>query len=59
MRKHIDRYFIRYSFWAVLGLIGLSWGYILKDQPTALSELFRAENWDYLTEFLAGMAGVG
>ncbi len=59
MRKHIDRYFIRYSFWAVLGLIGLSWGYILKDQPTALSELFRAENWDYLTEFLVGMAGVG
>lgn len=59
MRKHLDRYFIRYSFWAVLGLIGLSWGYILKDQPTALSELFRTENWDYLTEFLAGMAGIG
>lgn len=37
MRKHLDRYFIRYSFWAVLGLIGLSWGYILK-RPTHRTE---------------------
>lgn len=40
MRKHIDRYFIRYSFWIVLGLIGLSWGYILKDQPLHLVNCF-------------------
>ncbi|TNH03931.1 ABC transporter permease subunit [Testudinibacter sp. TR-2022] len=57
--QHFDRHFIRYSFWAVLGLIVWSWLYILKDQPNALFDLFRAENWHYLVEFIEGMLGVG
>ena len=59
MIKRLERHFIKYSFFSVLGLIALSWIYILKDQPKALSALFRAENWAYLVEFIEGMLGVG
>ena len=57
--QHFDRHFVKYSFWAVLALIACSWLYILKDQPNALADLFRPENWDYLLEFVQGMLGIG
>ncbi|WP_373779119.1 PhnE/PtxC family ABC transporter permease [Glaesserella sp.] len=58
-RHHIDRHFIKYSFFTVLCLIAFSWLYILKDQPSALADLFRADNWIYLREFIESMLGIG
>ena len=58
MKAHFERYFIKYSFWAVFGLFLFSWGYILQDQPDSLATLFKAENWGFIVEFLSEMAGL-
>ncbi|PJG86324.1 PhnE/PtxC family ABC transporter permease [Conservatibacter flavescens] len=56
--QHIDRYFIKYSFWLVLLLLIWSWLYILNEQPNAFSDLFQAKNVNYLMEFIEGMLGL-
>lgn len=57
--KHIDKYFIRYSFLAFIILSILSWAYIFKAEPKALSKLFDSKNYFYLTKFIKGLLGVG
>lgn len=59
LSAHYQRYFFRYSLLALLGLIGWSWWFILLDQPDAVSSLFQRQNWDFLTEFVGEMLGVG
>lgn len=56
--QHINRYFLRYSFYTMLVLMGFAWGYISYDQPSALSELFQPQNWDYLSTFIQEMLGI-
>lgn len=59
LHAHFQRYFLRYSLLALAGLIGWSWWFILQDQPDAVSSLFQRQNWDFLTEFVGEMLGVG